>query len=292
MRNLGIAALLFMAFAAYSAATDRASAQVACPTPTPTVIAPTATPLIPTATPTRTPSPQPTATPSGYAFQDEFTTLDTAKWAVLDRVGDASNNERECYKPAQAFIDTGNLIIESKADASCAAGGYSSAMLQWRTFSLLYGRIDVRAVNDSPGGQWPAIWLLGTDCQAGNIINANPGGACQWPQPGSDEIDIAEWLGGNMATVNEQIHTSTSNFGCTPTTTTSAGNWHVYSIDWRPGVLKWLIDGVVRCTLTGSQVPSSLMFLIINQAVGGAGGTVNPAAFPAYMGVDYVRVSP
>lgn len=291
MRNLATIALLFIAFAAYSAMTEGASAQVVCPTPTPTTVPATPTPLIPT--PTRTPSPQPTATPSGgYLFQDEFNSIDTSKWAVLDRFGDASNNERECYRPSQASIVTGYLVITSDTDATCS-GGYKSAMLQWQTFNFLYGHIDVRAINDSAGGQWPAIWLLGTNCQAGNITSANPGAPCIWPQAGSDEIDIAEWLGGNMSSVNQQIHTSTSNFGCKPTTSTSAGNWHVYSLDWRPGVMKWLVDGVVTCTLTGSEVPSTAKFLMLNQAVGGTGGgTVNPAAFPAYMAIDYVRVSP
>jgi beta-glucanase (GH16 family) len=280
-------ALVLVVILLYMAVTNDTEAQVACPTPTPTVSVPTPTPVIPTPTPT------PTATPSGYLFQDEFTTsIDTSKWSVLNRFGDTSNNERECYKPSQASIYNSFLLITSEVDGTCS-GGYKSAMLQWTSFNFLYGRIDVRAATDDAGGQWPAIWLLGTNCQAGNIIDANPGGACSWPQSGSDEIDIAEWLGGNMSVVNQQIHTASSNFGCQPTVSPSAaGNWHVYSLDWRAGSMSWLIDGVVKCTLTGSQVPNTAKFLILNQAVGGAGGNVNPAAFPAYFAVDYVRVSP
>ncbi len=99
---------------------------------------------------------------------------------------------------------------------------------------------------------------------------------CAWPAPGSNEIDIAEILQSNLTKVNQQVHTENSSGasespGCTASTSDVSQNWHTYSLIWAPGSLTWEIDGVPTCKTT-SYVPSTPMFMIINTAVGGAGG--------------------
>lgn len=310
MRNLATLALLFIAFAAYSALTEGASAQVACPTPTPTATVPTPTPLIPT--PTRTPSPQPTATPSGgYLFQDEFNSLDTNAWVQVQRDGDPSNGERQCYLAANDVVSGGMLNITTKPDATgCAVTGtswtQSSGMVQWRNFNFLYGKLEIRAKMPGGQGQMPALWLLGTDCQATNPIDANMA-PCYWPQPGAQEIDMTEILRSQYNVINQQIHTATSNQQCLPSfppPITSASQFSTYFLEWRPNLLIWSIQTVVNgqlspvtetCRITGSAVPNTPMFLIINAGQGTAGttnGTVVNVTSPVQMQVDYVRVSP
>ena len=46
-------------------------------------------------------------------FDDEFsgTGLDTSKWVALDRQGDLSNGESQCYRPAQAAVANGLLTL-------------------------------------------------------------------------------------------------------------------------------------------------------------------------------------
>jgi beta-glucanase (GH16 family) len=136
----------------------------------------------------------------------------------------------------------------------------------------------------------PALWLLGADCQQSNISSADNIGTCNWPNPGSDEIDIAEITGGHTSGVNEQIHSSLGNPGCGAQVSDVSQNYHTYSLTWAPDQLTFQIDGATTCQLT-KAVPSHPMFLMINTALGGQGGSVDPGTLPQTTSVDYVRVT-
>lgn len=229
-------------------------------------------------------------------FFDDFTgsSLDTTWWTAMNRQGDLSNNEVECYQPANVTTGTNsNLAITTQVQPIACGGtnfNYTSGMVQWTTFNFLYGTVEIRAKLTGGTGPWPALWLLGYNCQAQNI-NFDPNGPCNWPQPGSDEVDIVDDLYSSRTNVYEWIHSGTTNAGCIATTTDMSQNWHTYSLVWSPGKLVWKIDGVTSCTMQ-SGVPSTPMFLILNVAVGGnGGGTVAPSTFPQTMLIDYVKVS-
>lgn len=75
--------------------------------------------------------------------------------------------------------------------------------------------------------------------------------------------------------VNQQLHrTGSGDPGSHPSLTDASQNWHIYSLVWEVGRLQWLIDGSVTCTVT-SNVPNTPMFLIMETAVGGAGGAID-----------------
>jgi beta-glucanase (GH16 family) len=232
-----------------------------------------------------------------FSFVDEFDGdhVDTTTWAVLSRGPDVSNNEKQCYLPDNVSLDDGSLLITSKRDRNgCSAANdsslYSSGMLQWRSMTFTYGHIDVRARLAGGKGTWPAIWLLGYKCQASNLVDAEAAD-CDWPNPGADEIDIAEVLNGQSEQVNQQIHTASSNEGCHPSINDPDDTWHVYSIDWQPKSLTFMVDGKTTCKLT-KNIPSTPMFLIINTALGGnGGGDIDNSSLPASMHIDYVHVS-
>jgi beta-glucanase (GH16 family) len=132
--------------------------------------------------------------------------------------------------------------------------------------------------------------LLGTNCQQTNVLSADNSGLCSWPNPGSDEIDVTEILGSDSSHVNQQVHTVTSNDGCSAATVDVTQGFHLYTLEWSPGRLVWSIDGTPTCTVTNG-VPSTPMFLMMNVAVAGAGGAPNAADFPQAMQVDSVKVS-
>jgi beta-glucanase (GH16 family) len=235
-----------------------------------------------------------------YAFQDEFDdgAVDDS-WAVAYRTGDTSNNEQHCYLPSNVSESAGNLNFVTRNDsigcepfAEFGDYNYSSGMVSWSNFSFRYGRLDVRAKVAGGTGPWPAIWLLGTNCQeAQSTQDWYYDFGCNWPQPGADEIDVAEFLQHDFTHVNQQIHTASSNQGCKPSVSNAASNWHVYSLDWQPNRLQFLVDGQVTCTIT-TAVSNTPKFLIINTAVGGVGGgSINPGTLPQTMSIDYVRVT-
>jgi beta-glucanase (GH16 family) len=238
------------------------------------------------------------ATAQSLSFDDEFDApvLDTTQWVALARGGDASNGEAQCYVPTNATLADGFLNLTSQYDPSgCSTVGtnyqYSSSMVQWSSFNFLYGTLEARIKFAGGQGTWPALWLLGANCQQTNITTAENVGTCSWPNPGSDEIDVAEILNSRTTVVNQQIHSSLGNPGCNAQVSDVSENLHTYILAWVPGKLTFQIDGVTTCTLT-QAVPSNPMFLMINTALGGQGGPIEPGTLPQTTYVDYVRVSP
>ena len=238
---------------------------------------------------------------SKVIFFDDFTgtTLDTTAWVAMNRAGDYSNSEQECYNPSQVSVSNSNLVITSIGQtATCGDANHApsqfpsmSGMVQWKTFNFTYGTVEFRAQMAGGQGTWPAVWLLGANCQPTNVSSADNSGACFWPQPGSDEIDITEILYSNHTSVNQQIHTVTNSDGCKATTADVSQNFHVYQLEWAPGSLIWRIDGTPTCQLTNSSIPSNPMFLMINTAMGGVGGAINNTTLPQSTTVDYVKIT-
>jgi beta-glucanase (GH16 family) len=241
---------------------------------------------------------------AGTIFYDDFTgtTLTTTganAWYVMNRPGDSSNSELQCYFPANVTVANSDLSIVSNYQPGSTCGGsfssnYTSGMVQWNTFNFTYGTVEFRAKMAGGQGTWTAVWLLGADCQLSNESSADNTGTCHWPQAGSNEIDIAEIMNGNFNTVNENAFKTTgSESACAASTTDVSQNWHVYQLVWTASSLTWYIDGTQGCQVTSpSYIPTTPMFLIINTAIGGAGGgTPNSSTFPQGTLVDYVKVT-
>jgi beta-glucanase (GH16 family) len=221
-------------------------------------------------------------------FDDEFTSGLSPAWAVGNRPGDATNQEAECYTPANVGTLAESLVLSSQLDSSCSGFAYTSGYVQWQSFNFLYGTVNVRAKFPQGNGFWPSIWMLGTNCQVDQLTDA--GNNCGWPNPGSQEVDIAELLGGHTQ-VNEQLHeTGSGDPGCAFTQTSDTStNWHVYTLVWTASSLVWKIDGATTCS--ENVAVNSPMFLILNIAMGGKGGTIDNNALPGYASFDYVRVT-
>jgi beta-glucanase (GH16 family) len=241
---------------------------------------------------------------STLAFDDEFNSnsVNSSLWDVLYVHGDRSGNEQGCYMPANVSESTGSLhellkvesvtcpIDANNGGTGTLSASYASGDIQMRTFNFTYGTIQVRAKFAGGTGPWPAVWLLGADCQQPNYLITPQFGSCNWPNTGSQEIDIAEILNGDHTNVNEQIHYGGSNPGCYPSATDVSHNWHLYTLIWSASELLFQIDGRTTCKLT-SAIPSTPMFMIINTAVGGlGGGQIINSTLPQTTQVDYVRV--
>ena len=190
-------------------------------------------------------------------FSDEFngTTLDHKKWGVTYRTGNRTNNpdrELEWYIDNAHIVSDGTLKLIAKYETAQSGLPYTSGMISSKVdsnspylvnFYASYGYFESRMKVPSKPGTWPTFWLLPA-----------PGG---WPP----EIDIME-----MHMASPRTNGMTSHINCnyplsTPVCWSQAigapfvlppsegkfsDAFHVFSVDWQPGLIVWYIDGVER----------------------------------------------
>lgn len=263
-------------------------------------------------------------------WYDEFNgaSIDTTRWAFdlgsgfsadggKTFVAGWGNNELQCYtrSPANVFVSNGRMHLRAmKADsAGCA---YTSARVKTRAadgralFAQRYGRFEFRARLPVGRGLWPALWLL--------PLRDGYGG---WAASG--EIDVMEARGQTPSTVLGTLHygagwphnTYTGKDYVLPNGG-SIADFHLYAVEWEPGRMRWLVDGVAyqtqafwwsssareggqgRAPLRTSDVnpwPAPFdtpFYLVMNLAVGGnfLGSPDAATPFPSDVEVDFVRV--
>lgn len=232
-------------------------------------------------------------------WSDEFdgTEVDATKWEF--QIGDGcpdlcgwGNGEEQYYTDQNATIDGGILKIEARREE---LGGRSYTSSRLRTMgkaAFRYGRIELRAKMPRGSGYWPAVWMLPEDEAYGG-----------WAASG--EIDILEVFGNDAGTVHGTLHFG----GVSPRNTFRGGSYtlpvrdfsrsfHDFAIEWVPGEIRWYVDGILYHTArdwysTEARFPAPFdqdFHLLVNVAVGGAGGDPANTSFPQSMEIDYIRV--
>ena len=247
-------------------------------------------------------------------WSDEFSEPglpDPAEWDY--ETGFIRNNEQQYYTRARkenARVEEGMLIIEGRkeqwknpaydpAGKGKGRGGRSREFAEYTSASLTtrgkaswtYGRIEVRAKLPAGRGTWPAIWMLGTNRQAG------------WPACG--EIDIMEFVGYEPGIIHANIHTRKYNHvlktgkGDKITIADASEAFHVYAVEWYPDRLDFFVDDQKYFSFknegTGADVwpYDKDQYLILNLAIGGSWGGqkgIDDSIFPQRYCIDYVRV--
>lgn len=239
-------------------------------------------------------------------WADEFhqldgTAPDPSKWAYDLGGAGWGNQELETYtaRPENVQIHDGNLVITARKEDFTGHDGitrnYTSARLKTQYhFSQAYGRFEARIKIPRGQGIWPAFWLLGDDIDR-----------VAWPQCG--EIDIMENIGREPGINHGSLHAPT--FGgptsdATKTIALPAGqnladDFHVYAIEWDPGVVRFFLDDNQYAEFSQTDWPAGGLwvfdhpfFIVLNLAVGGnwPGSPDATSQFPQEMLVDYVRV--
>lgn len=227
------------------------------------------------------------------------------------------NGELQSYtrRPDNVFVSDGLLHIRTIKE-SYDRSGWTSARLKTRhrdgsqLFAQKYGRFEIRAKLPTGQGVWPALWMLPQDQPYGG-----------WAASG--EIDILEVRGQEPRKVLGTLHYGSkwpANAHASREFTfpegESVADFHVYSVEWEPGEIRWYIDGKKYATQSfwwsssksgerGGANPASdadlnpwpapfdqPFYLIMNVAVGGnfVGPPDESTKFPVEMLVDYVRV--
>ena len=244
-------------------------------------------------------------------WSDEFNTeakipVDASKWhhqslVIIPEQGWA--NEEEQHYTARmdnSFLENGSLNIVAKKEEYTSEDitmQYTSARLNSK-FAFTYGRVDVRAKLPSGEGTWPAIWTLGKNIDERGGYWQPQFGAVGWPVCG--EIDIMEHGLGDVNHTSSALHTPSSS-GNTQNVASQqisdvAANWHIYSMNWSPNQITFLVDDVAYYTYNptvknGSTWPFDAdQYILLNIAMGGISGTVDPSFTESPMVIDYVRV--
>lgn len=222
--------------------------------------------------------------PTSYAgydlvWSDEFdgTEIDLTKWQLIDAGGGFGNSELQYYRPDNAYVENGLLVIETQiqkstdAPLSPADESFSSAKLTTQDlFEFKHGRVDVRVAAAEGQGFWSAAWMLGA-----NVDDIG------WPFSG--EVDIFESVGGvlnNEPQEGRMVHNAywnadgpfapgqyttprdyqRSSYSPTPgggqlawgervinesnEGETFSNTFHVISIEWDEEKIRYFIDGV------------------------------------------------
>ena len=252
--------------------------------------------------------PAPASTSSAPVWNDEFdgpagATFDRAKW-VADTGGHGfGNKERQFYTTRAenvALDGAGHLVITARVAPTTPAYAcwygpcrYTSARLKTKgLFAQTYGRFEARLRIPRGQGIWPAFWMLGADIDA-----------VGWPASG--EIDIMENIGREPAIVHGTLHGPgySGAGGISRADTLRSGayadDFHVFAVSWRPGEIRWFVDGRLVYRIAPNDLPSGAKwvfdhphFLLLNLAVGGEwpGDPDATTTFPQTLVVDWVRV--
>lgn len=241
-------------------------------------------------------------------WSDEFDTngaIDSNNWhhqTQLPAGGSWFNGEQQHYtnRIENSFVDNGFLNINAVKESFTDQGEtkqYTSARLNSK-FAFTFGRVDVRAKLPFGDGTWPAIWTLGKNVNEDGGFWDSQYGTVGWPACG--EIDIMEHGLGTTNHVSSALHTPSS-YGNTMNYQSYvlndvANDYHVYSMNWSPDQITFLIDDVGFYTYNPTVKDDSTwpfyedQYLLLNVAMGGIAGMIDPNFAESSMVIDYVRV--
>ncbi len=241
-------------------------------------------------------------------WSDEFNdaTINQDNWTFNVGGSGFGNGELQYYtaRPENAYIESGNLVIEARRENYLGDKAFTSARLITNgRMAFKYGTLEARIkLPNVDNGLWPAFWLLGKSI-----------GQLDWPACG--EIDIMEvgirdgFLAGM---VNRRIvsaahwdyqddYAGYSDY--TDFATDLYLDYHLFSVEWTPEHIKTFVDGYNFWTIDITDIEGNSleefhepMYIITNLAVGGWNfieitdpGAIT-ATFPAKMYIDYIRL--
>jgi beta-glucanase (GH16 family) len=210
------------------------------------------------------------------------------------------------------YLDgNGDLVIAMTYNPNNAVP-YTSARLTSTYAAGPYGRIDARIQNPSAVGMGAAFWALGADAYPagtgpGSSAPSTNGGV---PWPWCGELDMMEIQAATSNHNGSTIHGGESDsqtsyeygglsaaVNLTGTQTFDNG-FHIFTTEWAPYSVTYLLDGVQYATYNLSNIGVTDQWemnqpinFILSSGVGGNGGTPTGTGFPSNLVVNYVNYS-
>jgi beta-glucanase (GH16 family) len=233
--------------------------------------------------------------PAGWrlVFSDEFdgNQLDTSKWSTtMEFVGTQGPRYHNEYYASytldeDVLLEDGRLRL--RTDRRTISGqepiglfDYSQGLVSTHDkFNFTHGYIEIRAKYPGGKGLWPCFWLMPAHQS--------------WPP----EFDIAEYYGGQKKMHYGLAHGDMRNPQWDSTgdhDTDFVNEWHTIALQWTPGKAVWIVDNIIRKTITAEYVPSTAMYVIlsngVSSALGPSGAPDEHTVFPNHFEIDYIRV--
>lgn len=241
----------------------------------------------------------------GYTlvFEENFhgPELDRTRWNVELHKPGWVNEEWQEYvdSPENIRLEDGRLLIRPVRTVRDGQAFYTSGRISTRgRREFTCGLFEARLKVPRGKGFLPAFWLMTSDEDTYG----------QWPVCG--EIDIMEIMGqrpeSNYGTIHYGLPHQQNQGVFTLPSGDFSEEYHVFSLEWEPGLLRWFVDGTLFhearqwFSACGRQPPDPFpapfnhdMYIILNLAVGG-----NWVGYPdkttdfenAVFTVEYVRV--
>jgi beta-glucanase (GH16 family) len=209
-------------------------------------------------------------------WEDNFDSFDEARWSKATHT---FPENLAGFTPENAFVEGGLLKLRVTAQQR-GDKPYSAAEI-YSNDTFLYGRFEARIRFASGSGIVSSLF----------IYNYDP-----W-----NEIDI-ESLGHQLQGVQYNIITGTPGGGLTyqphfdPIGFSPYADFHDYAFEWRPGDVRFFVDGQPRHTdarnasRLNQQVRLRMNCWPTNNEVTNFAGPLNPNAIPTEAHYDWVRV--
>lgn len=205
------------------------------------------------------------------------------------------------FESDNIYVEDSKLVIKAiqKEEGKLESGNFTSGRINTRGIhNYKYGKFEARLKVPEGMGFLPAFWMMPTD---ENLYG-------QWPKCG--EIDIMEIMGQEPDKLYGTIHYGEPHRESQGTKKIKgddfSDDFHVFSCEWEPGKIKWIVDGVLyheesdwysaksgQGTVSYPAPFDQPFYMILNLAVGGSwvGNPDDTTSFEnAELVVDYVKV--
>lgn len=242
----------------------------------------------------------------GYelTFQEEFNgnSVDSSKWNDWDLnfgnrgpgIVGPSNDYAFC--PENVSVSNGVLRLTTTRNtitAPLCGGGTKTVNYRTgevntlRKFQQKYGWFEARIKFPKARALYPAFWLM--PAPGVGMIEENGGNGA--------EVDIMEyetyWMGNQVTSSiwygGYGANLQGGGIGTTYSPISDSNDWHVYALNWEPGLLEIYVDGKKTQTYTGEGVPRGEEYIILSLHVASWGKSCVDSELPDSMLVDYVR---
>ena len=227
---------------------------------------------------------------NGAYMVDDFTgtSLDSSKWSY--ELGHVRNNELQNYTNINDVVSDGLIALRGLKDGS--GNWTSSSIISVNKFTFMYGRIEARIKVDISPGSFGAFWTLG-DCFEFQYVENDKPGYLAPLYPESGEFDVMEYYNGKL-TCGIYLDDGTE-VGRTWYTDYNANEWHTYAMEWHEdGSMELYIDDHLISSTSASNNSALHIphYILLNQAIGAAGGTPDSNDTEITQYVDWVKYYP